>query len=542
MPFFFSSDVVVSTQKTTDLDDLNPCSLDAVFMNLTSDTSDMDKTVTAISRRRKTSRFVDNSGLVPYDSSSESSDVESFDSIDVVNQSRPDSPIFKCVPHPETSSEKPSRFKTATSKQDLQDLAGKSFARSTDRKINWAVNLFRMWCQNRIDEGTGEGKISWYNIDHDDLDPEVLAHVLPTFINEIKRMDGQDYPPNTVYSIIVMIQLFLEKKGRTWKLLDGPMFNSVRNMVDNIMKHWSMARIAQKVKRSEPISITDKEEMWDFGVLGEENPDSLRSMVMYLIGLTFALRGGKEHRTLRNPHFDPQIVVKTSEKSRLKYLLYTEDIVTKTNQGGLSGRKLTPKVIKAFGNPNPQRDLVCLYQKYVSLCPPEPKSDALYKYSLCESNRRPCQWYSDKPLGINSIAKTVGNLMKQAGKSGNFTNHCLRVTAVTRMFEGGIKEQLVKEKTGHKSDAVRMYKRTSDNLMEQAERAVVCPNVDRTLVPTNQKEFDIDDDISSFDLFCTKKYPKSTHKCCSNSLCEMFGNCVKGKKVKKLKVLVEFAN
>ncbi len=212
-----------------------------------------------------------------------------------------------------------------------------------------------------------------------------------------------------------------------------------------------MARIAQKVKRSEPISITDEEEMWDFGILGEENLDCLRNTVMYLIGLTFALRGGKEHRALRNPYFDPQITVKTSEKSGRKYLEYTEDLVSKTNQGGLSSRKLTPKVVKAFGNPNPQHDIVRLYQKYVSLCPPEPKSDALYKYSICESKRKPCQWYCDKPLGINAISKCVANLMRQAGKTGKFTNHSLRVTAATRMFEGGLKSNLSKRKRATKA-------------------------------------------------------------------------------------------
>ncbi len=277
----------------------------------------------------------------------------------------------------------------------------------------------------------------------------------------------------------------------------------------------------------------------------EESPDSLRSTVMYLIGLIFSLRGGKEHRALRNPHFDPQIVVKISEKMGRKYLEYTEDVVSKTNQGGLSGRKIKPKVVKAFGNPNPQKDLVRLYQKYVSLCPEELRSDALYKYSLSENKRRPCQWYSDKPVGINSIAKCVSNLMKQAGKNGNFTNHSLQVTAATRMFQGGIEEQLVKEKTGHKSDAVRTYKCTSDQLMEKAEKAVICPGID-TSVTTVQaqcpKEFDIDDDIASFDLFCTKKWPKETGAhCCKNGLCRMFGSTnMTGRKVKKVKLSVEF--
>ncbi len=509
---------------------------------------------------KKSSRFVCHSRLVPYDTSDSDS---SFDnSVDVVNDSPPDSPVFKIPPKKQNvcdrqtkdksksvdsgNKDKLSRFKGATSKEELRNLAGKSFAKSTDRKISWAVNLFRMWRQNRIDEGTGEGEISWCDVNWPDLDPEVLAHVLPTFINKIKRADGQDYPPNTVYSIIVMMQLFFEKKGQTWKLLDGKLFNSVRNTVDNIMKRRSMARIAQKVKCSEPISITDEEEMWDFGVLGEETPDTLRNTVMYLIGLTFALRGGKEHRALRNPHFDPQIVIKISEKSGMKYLVYTEDVVSKTNQGGLSGRKMKPKVVKAFGNPNPQRDLVRLYQKYVSLCPEEPKSDALYKYSLSEAKCRPCQWYCDKPVGINSIAKCVSNLMSQAGKTGNYTNHSLRVTTATRMFDNGIEEQLVKEKTRYKSDAVRSYKRMSDQIMEKAEKAVICPEIDRLVSPMHRpapKEFDIDDDIASFDLFCMKKWPKKSQSCCRNGLCQAFGSeGLHGKKVKKVQLSIEFSD
>ncbi len=131
--------------------------------------------------------------------------------------------------------------------------------------------------------------------------------------------------------------------------------------------------------------------------------------------------------------------------------------------------------------------------------------------------------------------------MRQAGKSGTFTNHSLRVTAATRMFEGGVEEQLVKEKTGHKSDAVRAYKRMSEELMEKAERAMICPqNIDSNSA-VKRKEFDIDDNIASFDLFCTKKYPKTSKTCCSNTLCRLFGGeCISKRKVKKVKFSVEF--
>ncbi len=47
------------------------------------------------------------------------------------------------------------------------------------------------------------------------------------------------------------------------------------------------------------------------------------------------------------------------------------------------------------------------------------------------------------------------------------------MTAATRMFNAGVEEQVIKEHTGHKSDAVRTYKCTSDTVLEQAERAAI---------------------------------------------------------------------
>ncbi len=72
----------------------------------------------------------------------------------------------------------------------------------------------------------------------------------------------------------------------------------------------------------------------------------------------------------------------TDEKG-VKYLSYTEDLKSKTNQGGLASWKHKPKSVNVYGNSvNSDRDLVCLYEKYVALLPSNPKCSALYKYSL----------------------------------------------------------------------------------------------------------------------------------------------------------------
>lgn len=50
-----------------------------------------------------------------------------------------------------------------------------------------------------------------------------------------------------------------------------------------------------------------------------------------------------------------------------------------------------------------------------------------------------------------------------AGFEGFFSNHSLRATAATRLYMAGVDEQLIAEKSGHRSVSVRNYKRTSED-------------------------------------------------------------------------------
>ena len=57
--------------------------------------------------------------------------------------------------------------------------------------------------------------------------------------------------------------------------------------------------------------------------------------------------------------------------------------------------------------------------------------------------------------------------MNDASIPGNFTNHSLRSTTTTRLFNAQIDEQLIMSRTGHSSTVgVRSYKCTSDQLLE----------------------------------------------------------------------------
>ena len=75
------------------------------------------------------------------------------------------------------------------------------------------------------------------------------------------------------------------------------------------------------------------------------------------------------------------------------------------------------------------------------------------------------------PIGINTLATAVKLLYEKAGINGYKTNHSLRVIAATRLFHAGLDEQLVMERTGHRStDGVQVHKRSCVEQQEDVSR------------------------------------------------------------------------
>ena len=123
--------------------------------------------------------------------------------------------------------------------------------------------------------------------------------------------------------------------------------------------------------------------------------------------------------------------------------------------------------------PTPQIHIGALFvfcKNTESYVHPIQKNNAFYLQPLKRSTATcTCTcWFSKEPVGHNKLAKTVAEMCSKAGIDGFHTNHSLRATSATRLFSAGADEQLIMERTGHRSvDGVRSYKRTSDHLNEE---------------------------------------------------------------------------
>ena len=87
-------------------------------------------------------------------------------------------------------------------------------------------------------------------------------------------------------------------------------------------------------------------------------------------------------------------------------------------------------------------------------------------------NPKPALWYCDQALGNNKIASTVKRLCTLAGFEGKYTNHSLHTTSASRMYQSEVPKQIIKEITGHCSDCVSTYKRTSDDIRQKASATI----------------------------------------------------------------------
>ena len=285
-----------------------------------------------------------------------------------------------------------------------------------------------------------------------------FAHALSSFVIEIVKMNGQEYPPQTLYQMVICIQIYLESEKLYWKLLDkgDPQFVNLYYTLDNIMKAHTAQGLGVKQSAS-VVSKASEEIMWEKGILGEDNPTQLLDTILYLLGINYALHGGEEHKCLHRPGFKSQLEIGVDSEG-VKCLIFTEDPKHKINQGTLDNQYCPPHVVHIYEAKDANCCPVRLFKKYTGLLPKGGMKPDFYLHPLTHYTQH--QWYAERPIGLNTLRVTVKHMANEASLPSKFMNHSLRATAATCLYQEGIPEKLIKEITGHRSKAVCDYEYT----------------------------------------------------------------------------------
>ncbi|CAC5402472.1 unnamed protein product [Mytilus coruscus] len=190
------------------------------------------------------------------------------------------------------------------------------------------------------------------------LEAAEMNHWLQRFVIEVRNKKGEEYPPKSLYSIICGLLRYCKDMNVNDKnFLDEKdlRFVTFRRVLDSRMKELLSKGFGTKVKRADPLSLQDDENLWQKGVFGMTNSVSLQHTAFFYACKLFGLRGRDEHRNLDCSQFE----IGTDQTG--KYVRFIGRS-TKTFKGGLSHLILDNKDIKHYSEEGKRTCATQLYQ------------------------------------------------------------------------------------------------------------------------------------------------------------------------------------
>ena len=289
------------------------------------------------------------------------------------------------------------------------------------------------------------------------IDSPAICKWLSLFVAEVRKRDGTEYPPKSLYMLVAGILRHMRYKNPTCpNFLDtqDPSFVSFHNALDNVLRDMRMRGVGAESMQTEAFSKSDEEKLWNTGVLGCDNPTSLLHAVFYLNGRNFCLCGGEEQRNLKIGQFK-----RLQNPDRY---VYTEN-ASKNRTEGLKQMRVKNKSVPIMAVPESgTRCHVFILDTYLGKLSPEAiEKDNFYVQPVSTFDvSKP--WFTARPIGKNSLARMVKEICSNGGISGCKTNHSLRATGVSDLFQPGVPEKIIKERSGHLStDGLCQYRRTT---------------------------------------------------------------------------------
>ena len=304
-------------------------------------------------------------------------------------------------------------FKSIT-EDKIGTLQQKQLKKRTLAKVQWAIRAYNEWRVNRLQDSDSYDQLIFEaNLeDLEHLSKNALKHALCRFVPEVTKIkDGADYPGKTLYEMVVCIQKHLNENGLNWKLIDDFEFKELKTVIDNVMKERSESNIGTSVHHAGFIPFKLEDEMWKKNMLGEDSTEKLRSTILFLLGIHCGLRAGDEHYDLHRdgPKKKSQFSFEKNSKGQT-CVVYQEDTITNTNNGGLNSMKNERKVVWIYPSTDTIRCPVRLLDKYMSLLPPVKNESSKHNFYLRSLERpNPAQWYSTQVVGLNTLRKTIGD-------------------------------------------------------------------------------------------------------------------------------------
>ena len=190
------------------------------------------------------------------------------------------------------------RFAPPVETETFTEAAKGVVPANTKQANGWAARTFISWVEH------------WNKIKPEDPIPMDILHcndadtvskVLRYFVLEVRRSDGQCYPPTTIRNLLSGLNRIMKDNGVSFSIFDKEdrRFGDLLRTLDTITSSLHRQGVGS-VRSSAPVISFEHEALfWSKGLLGLETPRTLQHAVFYVLGLNFVLRGVDEQYNLK---------------------------------------------------------------------------------------------------------------------------------------------------------------------------------------------------------------------------------------------------
>ena len=355
------------------------------------------------------------------------------------------------------------RFNSPVSPGKMGTICKGVVPSNTKKATSWAVRVFDEWRLERNATATGE-QCPLELLEKPDA--HSLNYWLSRFVVEMRRADGDPYPPTTISNVLAGIYRycksfvpdcpnFMDRKNHRFRDLTGALQVRYRQLrkegVGTVVKHAAV------------VTAEEEDALWKSDVIGEGSPLALQRAIFFYVGKCFCLRGGEEQRNLRLSQF-----VRSSQPDCFTYA----ENGSKNNSG--TNPKQANKVVPVYAvNESRPRCLVYLLDKYFKMLPPKAFELDIFYLRSKKKFAADGPWYDCVPVGKEKLRTYMDAMCKEAGIKEKKSNHSLRATGATALFNAGVPEKLIRDVTGHRSKALELYERPSLKQQQSVSRILM---------------------------------------------------------------------
>uniref|UniRef100_H3B504 Zinc finger MYM-type containing 4 n=1 Tax=Latimeria chalumnae TaxID=7897 RepID=H3B504_LATCH len=245
-----------------------------------------------------------------------------------------------------------------------------------------------------------------------------LSYGLCQFIREVRRPNGEEYKPDSIFYLCLSIQQYLFENGRIDNIFTDPHYKFVMELT-KMLKNWKPTILLGGYL----FSRVEEEHLWECKQLGAYSPIVLLNTLLFFNTKYFQLRNVSEHQRLSFAHVVrcTKTVKLNTKMTCLRFFspVHKKELEPELDKLPLGKRKRSDEdenetIMEMSENTeNPLRCPVRLFEFYLSKCSDSVKqrSDVFYLQPERSCVPNSPMWYSTLPIDPGTLDSMLTRIL-----------------------------------------------------------------------------------------------------------------------------------